>query len=230
MKLTYLSAMLCVLALTLSSCGGGSSSSSTDLFGNIISAQQKYDEKKDKLEGSMNKSNYKSIQEEADRLKEETKATIEADATGFNGKEANCEVEASQLTIEKPVTFVFDSMNKLRPVFKLAGNVVASADLTLNANSSDLKGEELLSGSKVVVSVKMPVSLDILDKDGNVLKHNNEIGILVAENLGTSAVVTAGTPVDFSGTFVVDKDIEGATTFRLGVDLSKAPYTSRSLN
>ena len=114
-------------------------------------------------------------------------------------------------------------------MFKLEGKVVASADLSLNADPSDLKGEELLSGGKVTVTVTMPVALDILDKDGNVLRHTNEIGVLPAENLGTSAVVKAGTPVDLNGCIVVDKELEGATTFRLSIDLSKAPYTSRGL-
>lgn len=108
MKATFPAAVLCALAVTLASCGGGSSSSG--LFGGIISAQQNYEEKSDKLTGSM-----------------------------------------------------------------------------------------------------------------------NEIGVLPAENLGTSAVVKAGTPVDLNGCIAVDKELEGATTFRLSIDLSKAPYTSRGL-
>lgn len=227
MKATFPAAVLCALAVTLASCGGGSSSSG--LFGGIISAQQNYEEKSDKLTGSMNEHNYQSRQEEADKLKEETARKIEADATGLSGREAPCEAEASQLAIKEPITLLFDGMNHLRPMFKLEGKVVASADLSLNADPSDLKGEKLLSGGKVTVTVTMPVALDILDKDGNVLRHMNEIGVLPAENLGTSAVVKAGTPVDLNGCIVVDKELEGATTFRLSIDLSKAPYTSRGL-
>lgn len=229
MKLSHFAAALSVLAFTLTSCGDGSSASSSDLFGNIVSTQNKYEAKKDKLEGSMNESNYKSNQEEIDKLKEAFVEKIKADAAELSGKEIAAEAEASQLTIKQPLTLKFEDMNHLRPLFGLAGKVVAATDINLNVDPADLKGEKLLDGSKVTVSVTMPVSLDILDKDGNVLKHIHEIGVLAAENLGTSAVVKAGTPVDFRNTLAVDEELAGASKFRLAVDLTEAPYTSHGL-
>ena len=60
--------------------------------------------------------------------------------------------------------------------------------------------------------------------------QSRNIGELKADNLGASAVVKAGTPVDFKNNFPVDEKMEGVESLRLVIDLSKAPYCTRDLN
>ena len=116
-------------------------------------------------------------------------------------------------------------------MFGLEGKVVAAKDLTLNATPSDLQAETLLSGSKITVSVKKLIDIELLDKDGNVVDTRKGFGYLAAENLGTSAVVKAGTPVVFQDdVFVAGEDQVGVESIRLVCDLSKAPYFSRNLD
>lgn len=226
-KLINLS-VACLFAVALASCGG-SAGSSSGCFGKIPSAIAKYDKESDEAQAKLNENNYEKISKEMEELKAETKAAVENEAKALNGKEVTVSVDETQLKIEQPVTLAFESMNGYRAMFRLSGNVVAAADLTLNADPSDLKGETLLSGSKITVSVKMPVGIEFLDKDGNVVQSRN-IGELKADNLGTSAVVKAGTPVDFKNNFPVDEKMEGVESLRLVIDLSKAPYCTRDLN
>lgn len=227
MKTNHLITGICLLAIAaLSSCG---SSSSSGCFGSIPETLAEYEQKSDEITSGINGDNYEKKQKEADELKENTKAEVEKIAGELNGKEISCSVDNAQLTIAKPVTLVFESMNHIRPVFTLGGEVVAAADMTLKADPSDLKGEKLLSGSEVIISVKMPVAVDFLDKDGNVVKHVNDIGTLEAANDGNAAVVKAGTPVDFCRSFTVDESFVGVESIRLAVELDKAPYTSRTL-
>ena len=201
MRINYFMAGLFLLATAaMTSCGGSGASSSSDCFGGIPEMLASYEQESD-----------------------------EKAATELNGKEISCAVDEAQLKVEAPVTLAYESMNNVRPVFRFGGKVVAAKDLTLKADPSDLAGEELLSGAQVVISVKMPVAVDFLDKDGNVIHHINDIGTLEAANDGTTAVVKAGTPIDFCRTFTVDDKMGGVASIRLSVELDKAPYTSRSL-
>ncbi len=216
MKLNYLVGCLFAASIALTSCGG--SESASGLFGSIPETLAKYE--KEYKEAGMSST---------DKLKEETKAEVEKEATALNGKEVTCTVDENQLKIEQPITLEFKSMNNYRPVFGLAGKVVAAKDLTLNVNPSDLKPSAILGETNVIVNVKMPVALDFIGKDGTVIKHQNDIGTLEADNQGDKAIVKAGTPVDLSRVFTVDDKLEGVESIRLTVELDKAPYTSRSL-
>lgn len=221
MRINYFMTGLFLLATAaMTSCGGSGASSSSDCFGGIPEMLASYEQESDELQGKS---------EETKELKEKTTAEVEKAATELNGKEISCAVDEAQLKVEAPVTLAYESMNNVRPVFRFGGKVVASNDLTLKADPSDLAGEELLSGAQVVISVKMPVAVDFLDKDGNVIHHINDIGTLEAANDGTTAVVKAGTPIDFCRTFTVDDKMGGVASIRLSVELDKAPYTSRSL-
>lgn len=231
MKINSLVTGLSLFAIAaLTSCGSSSSSSSDDCFGGIPGTIASYEQESEKLTAGIDDGNYEKKEKEAAELREKTTSDVEKAAKELNGKEIPCSVDDSRLKINKPVTLVFESMNKYRPVFSLAGDVTCASDLTLNADPSDLEGETLLSGSEVVVSVKMPVALDFLDKDGKVVKHMNDIGTLEATNDGKKAVVKAGTPIDFCRNFVVDDSLAGVQSVRLTVETDKAPYTSRSLN
>ena len=218
MKFNYLLSCVFAVTLALTSCGG-SGSSSTDVFGNIPETLAKYETESKGAKDT----------KDATELKDKTKAEVEKEATELNGKEVTCTVDDIQLKIEQPVTLVFKSMNTYRPVFGLGGKVVVAKDLTLNVDPSDLKGSELLGETNVVVNVKMPVVLEFLGKDGAVIKRHNDVGTLEAENSGTTAIVKAGTPVDFSRSFTVDDKLAGVESIRLFIELDKAPYTSRSL-
>lgn len=212
----------------LTSCGP-SSGSASGCFGGIPEILASYEQESDALKEGINKDNYEKKSKEADELKEKTTAEVEKLATELSGKEIACTVDGALLKIDKPVTLVFESMNKYRPVFRLGGDVVAAADLTLNANPGDLGGDALFSGDEIVVTVKMPVAIDFLDKEGNVIEHRNDIGTLEAANDGKTAVVKAGTPIDFCRTFTVNEKLSGVESVRLTVELDKEPYTSRSL-
>lgn len=222
----------CLFALALSSCGG-SIGSSSGCFGKIPATIAKYEKESKEATAKLNDSNYNKIYKEMEEQKAETKATVEEEAKALNGKEIPVSVDETQLKIEQPLTLAFESMNHLTPMFKLDGKVVAATDLTLNADPSDLKSETLLGGGKITVTVRMPVDIQFLDKDGNVVqtrRTGQNIGEIKAENLGTSAVVKAGTPVDLKYNFPVNEEMEGVESLRLVIDLSKAPFCSRNLN
>lgn len=220
----------CLLALALPSCGG-SIGSSSGCFGKIPATITKYEKESKEATAKLNENNYSKFNKKIEELKAETKATVEEEAKALNGKEIPVSVDETQLKIEQPLTLAFESMNHLTPMFKLDGNVVAATDLTLNADPSDLKSETLLGGGKITVTVRMPVDIEFLDKDGNVVQNRKRsIGEIKAENLGTSAVVKAGTPVELKYNFPVDEEMEGVESLRLVIDLSKAPYCSRNLN
>lgn len=222
-------AVLCSLSLFLGSCGG--SSSSTGCFGDIPETVAKYEQESEEMASKMTQGNYSEIQEKIDGLKAETKTKVEEEAKALNGKEINATTDEAVLEIEQPLTLVFRNLNGIRAMFGLEGKVVAAKDLTLNATPSDLKAETLLSGSKITVSVKKLIDIELLDKDGNVVDTRKGFGYLVAENLGTSAVVKAGTPVVFQDdVFVAGEDQVGVESIRLVCDLSKAPYFSRNLD
>ena len=231
MKINLFTAGICMLAVAaLSSCGGSSSSPvATGCFGGIPEMIASYEQESEEIKTGLNENNYEKKEKEADELKEKTTADVEKLATELNGKEITCTVDESQLKIVKPVTLVFESMNKYRPVFRLGGEVVSASDITLDAKPSDLGGNALLGDNEIVVTVKMPVALDFIDKEGNVVKHLNDIGTLSAENDGKTAVVKVGTPIDFCRTFVVDEKFSGVESIRLTVEMDKTPYTSRSL-
>lgn len=221
-------AALCSLSLFLGSCGG--SSSSTGCFGDIPETVAKYEQESEEMASKMTQGNYSEIQEKIDGLKAETKTKVQEEAKALNGKEINATTDEAVLKIEQPLTLVFRNLNGIRAMFGLEGKVVAAKDLTLNATPSDLQAETLLSGSKITVSVKKLIDIELLDKDGNVVDTRKGFGYLVAENLGTSAVVKAGTPVVFQDdVFVAGEDQVGVESIRLVCDLSKAPYFSRNL-
>lgn len=222
-------AALCSLSLFLGSCGG--SSSSTGCFGDIPETVAKYEQESEEMTSKMTQGNYSEIQEKIDGLKAETKTKVEEEAKALNGKEINATTDEAVLKIEHPLTLVFRNLNGIRAMFGLEGKVVAAKDLTLNATPSDLQAETLLSGSKITVSVKKLIDIELLDKDGNVVDTRKGFGYLVAENLGTSAVVKAGTPVVFQDdVLVAGEDQVGVESIRLVCDLSKAPYFSRNLD
>lgn len=219
----------CLCAVLLASCGG-SIGSSSGCFGKIPATIANYEKEYDEAQAKINENNYGKISKKMDELKAETKATVEEEAKALNGKEVTVSVDETQLKIEQPVTLVFDSMNKCIAMFGLDGKVVAATDLKLNADPSDLKEQTLLSGSKITVTVKMPVGIEFLDKDGNVMQSRKDIGELNADNLGSSAVVKAGTPLEFKYNFPVDEAMEGVESLRLVIDLSRTPYYVRDLN
>lgn len=225
-KLTNLS-VTCILAFAFASCGG---SGSSGLFGDIPSTIASYDKERQEIESKMDANNFAQLGEKVQDLKQSTIAKVEKEATELNGKEIPATTDEAILKIESPVTLVFKEMNGYRAMFGLDGKVVAAEDLPLNADSSDLKGESLMSGAQISVSVKKAVGIEFLDKEGNVVHSRTEIGVLPAENLGTSAVVKAGTPINFNSSFAVDELMVGVESIRLVCNLSEAPYFSRSLN
>lgn len=223
------STLTLALVSLLASCGNGSKSSSDCCFGSIPANIADYEMKCADLRADLNENNYSELSEKEEQLKTELAAKNEEAAKELSGKEIKASTEPSQLIADGPVTLVYDSMNHSRPVFKLGGKVTAASDLQLNIDPSELKGETLLSGAQVTVSVKMPVAIEFLGKDGKVIKTQSDIGTLDAVIEGDKATVKAGTPVDLSRTFTVGEDMEGVESVKLSCNLKAAPYTSRGL-
>lgn len=200
MKNSILSLMFGAAVLSLSSCSSsGSNDSSDGKFGNIPQLIEKYDQEKKEINAGLNESNYKEDLAKLDELKTETLAELEKEGEALNGKELTASVDENELKIETPLTWVFKSVfsNVQAVEFSLDGKIVAAKDIPLEIKPSDLKGRELLGGKKSVVTVNLPVHIEFLDSEGNVV-DTRTIGNLLAENNEETAVIKAGTPVDFS--------------------------------
>lgn len=221
----------CLFAAVLVSCSG--SGSSSGCFGTIPSTLAEYENESAELHNEITSNNYEKQLKKIQELKTDVATKIEEEAKKLNGTEIAVSVDETILKIEQPVTLVFVGMNKHRPIFSLNGKIVASQDLTLNADPSDLKGDILLSTAELVFKVNMPVKLEFLDKDGKAIESSqsgHDIGLLPAEIVESSAIVKAGTALNFDNhQFVVDEKFSGVESLRIVADLSKSPYISRSL-
>ena len=231
MKSIFKTGLFMLVIACLSSCGSGNgTSSSSRLFGNIPGLINKYDSEKESLKSEMNENNFKKISEKIDKLKEETIAKISEEGQSFNGKELPIAMNEEELKVEQPVTLLYKGESKgatLHADFDLAGKIVAAKDLTLNIDPKDLKGESLLGGGKIVVTVTLPVHIEFSDKEGNVI-DSRTIGRLAAENNGETAIIKAGTPIEFNGIIPVTTKYLNVESARLVIDLNKG-LASRSL-
>lgn len=226
MKTKFIFIASTFVAILLSACGnsGSSSSSSSGIFGNIPEQMKEYDLKTDELHAKINNDNYAKIQKQLDDLKAKYKENLTKESEAINGKEVPVEIDTEILKQEGPFTIVYQSMNNKAPNLGFDGKIVAVKDLKLNIGEKDLKPSPYLSGDFKVV-VKMPVGIEFIDKEGNVVLTRNEIGTLPAENNGTSAVVKAGTPINFKDrSFPMSPKMADVTKIKLFVDLEKVPY------
>ena len=231
MKNLIVSLMVGSAMLVLSSCGGaGSSGSSNGMFGGIPQTIEKYDRKSESLKSEMNRSNYQKKLAKAEKLKSETKAKLEKEGEALNGKELKVSVDENEFKIETPLTLVYKNIfsNVSAVEFGLDGKIVAAKDLKLEINPSDLKGRDLFGGKTTVVTAKLPVHIEFLDKDGNIV-DTRTIGYIMADNNGEEAVVKAGTAVDFGiCSLPVSAKYINVTSARVVVDLTKG-LTSETL-
>lgn len=225
MKLNCFIAGLCLIAgISLSSCGGSEgSSSSKGCFGAIPQKIDSYKQKSDEIKSGLNEKNYEKKYKEDMDLKNKTAAEVEALAKELDGKELTCTVDEQTLKIVQPVKIKFDQMNNLYPWFKFDTEIVAANDLVLKADPSRLKQASVFKDQEIR-PVKMPVSLEYLDKDGNVVKEVKSVGSFTAENDGTTAVIKSGTPLNIEHTIAVNSDMIGAESIRFVIDLDKEPY------
>ena len=223
MKKSLFSLLIAFTAMAISSCGGGSSDASDGMFGNIPKTIEKYDLEKKDLNAALNESNYQKNLTKLDDLKSETIAKLEKEGEGLNGKELTVSVDENQLKIETPLTLVYKNVfsNVSAVEFGLDGKIVAAKDLKLEIAPSDLKGRDMLGGKITVVTAKLPVHIEFLDSEGNVV-DTRTIGYLAADNNGEEAVIKTGAAVDFSicSIPVSDKFINVVST-RVVIDLTK---------
>lgn len=212
MKKLSISLMVGIAVMALSSCGG--SGSSDGMFGAIPETIEKYSQEKG---------------EKAQSMKEETIAKLEKEGEALNGKELAVTVDENELKVETPLTLVYKgAFSNVKAVeFALDGKIVAANDMKLEINPSDLKGRELLGGKTSVVTAYLPVHIEFLDSEGNVL-DTRTIGNLYADNNGEEAVIKAGTPVDFAvcSIPVSDKYLNAASA-RVVIDLTKGLTSER---
>lgn len=222
MKKSLFSLVIGVAAMAMSSCGG-SNGSSDGMFGDIPQTLEKYDQEKKELNAGLNESNYKNNLAKIDELKTEALAKLEKEGEALNGKELPVSVDDAELKIETPLTLIYKSAfsNVQAVEFGLDGKIVAAKDLKLEINPSDLKGRELLGGKTTVVTAKLPVHIEFLDSEGNVV-DTRTIGNFVADNNGEEAVIKAGSPVDFSICSIpVTAKFATVVSARVVIDLTK---------
>lgn len=226
MKKSLFSLTIGIAAITMSSCGGGtagSTGSSDGMFGNIPQTLEKYDKEKKDLNAGMTESNYQKNLAKIDELKSETEAKLEKEGEGLNGKQLTVSVDETEIKIENPLTLVYKSVfsNMSAVEFGLDGKIVAAKDLKLEIEPKDLKGRDLFGGKTTVVTAKLPVHIEFLDSEGNVV-DTRTIGYFMADNNGEEAVIKTGTPVDFSvcSIPVTEKFINVASA-RVVIDLTK---------
>lgn len=213
--------LLGIAAMTLSGCGG--SGSSDGMFGNIPQTIEKYQEESKALKSGINASNYQKKQEEADKLKAETLAKLEKEGEALNGKELKASVNENELKIETPLTFVFKNVfsNVAAVEFTLDGNIVAANDIPLEVRASDLTYDiDFFGKEKGMMVVKVPVHLEFLDKENNVL-DTRTIGFMIADNNGENAVLKQGASMDHQGgSLPINGKLVDATSARIVLDLS----------
>lgn len=223
MKKSLYSLMVAFAAMAITSCGGGSSDSSDGMFGNIPQTLEKYDKEKKDLNASLNESNFQKNLTKIDELKSETIANLEKEGEGLNGKQLPVSVDETELKIETPLTLVYKNVfsNVTAVEFGLDGKIVAAKDLKLEIASSDLKGREMFGGKSTVVTAKLPVHIEFLDSEGNVV-DTRTIGYIEAENNGEEAVIKTGSAVDFSICSIpVTEKFINVVSARVVIDLTK---------
>lgn len=223
MKKSLFLLMIAFVAMAISSCSGGSNDVSDGMFGNIPQTLEKYDQEKKDLNAGLKESNYQKTLAKIEELKSETMNNLEKEGEGLNGKQLTVSVDETELKIETPLTLVYkDVFSNVSAVeFSLNGKIVAAKDLKLEITPSDLKGRDMFGGKTTVVTAKLPVHIEFLDSEGNVVDMRT-IGNFVADNNGEEAIVKAGTAVDFSicSIPVSDKFIN-VVSARVVIDLSK---------
>lgn len=224
MKKIIYSLMFGVAVWALSSCSGsGSSGSSDNMFGDIPATIEKYDQEKKALNDGLTESNYDKELGKIEELKKSTIAKLEKEGEALNGKELTVSADENELKVETPLTLVYKNVfsNVQAVEFGLDGKVVAAKDLKLEINPSDLKGRDLFGGKSTVVTVKLPVKVEFLDIDGNVIDERT-IGNLPAENNGEEAIVKAGTAADLAiCSLPISDKFVNVVTARVVVDLTK---------
>lgn len=223
MKKTLFSLMFGVAVIALSSCGGASKGSSNGMFGDIPQTLENYEQERKKLDAGLTDSNYQKQLAKIDELKAETIEKLAKEGESLNGKELPVTVNEDELSIESPLTLVYKNVfsNVQAVEFGFDGKIAAAKDLKLEINPSDLKGRDLLGGKTTVVTAKLPVSIEFLDSEGNVVVSRT-IGNFEADNNGTEAVIKTGSLVDFSiSSLPVNTKFINVASARLCIDLTK---------
>lgn len=228
MKKLFFSVIVGMSVMALSSCGG-SNGSSNGMFGSIPETIEKYQQEKKGVNDGLNESNYKKDLAKLDDLKAETISKLEKEGEALNGKELAVSVDENELKIETPLTLVYKNVfsNVQAVEFGLEGIIVAAKDINLEINPSDLKGRDLLGGKLTVVTARLPVQIEMLDSEGNVV-DTRTVGEFAAENNGEEAIIKTGTPIEFNSSLPVTDKLINVVSARLVVDITKA-LTSETL-
>lgn len=224
MKKSVISLMIVIATIAMTGCGGaGGDGSSDGMFGNIPQTLEKYDQERKDINGGLNESNYQKDLAKLEDLKAETESKLEKDGEALNGKELTVSVNENELKIETPLTLVYKNVfSNLQAVeFGLDGKIVAAKDLKLEINLSDLKGRDLFGGKTSIVTAYLPVHIEFLDSEGNVI-DTRTIGNLTADNNGEEAVIKPGTAIDFHICSIpVSAKYNKVTSAKLTIDLTK---------
>lgn len=203
--------------LALSSCGG--SGSSDGMLGGIPETVEKYQQKKKSIESGASLSNFQKIASKVDKLKEKTKAKLEKEGNALNGKECSVSINDGELKIESPLTWVYQDVasNAASVHFKLDGKIAVANDVPLDVKASDLTFDKDFFGKeKGLMTVKVPVHLEFLDKENKVL-YTSTIGYMIADNNGEQAILKNGTDMDKTGVGVISvgNQLLNATSARI---------------
>lgn len=217
--------MIGMAIMVLSSCNGsGNTESSDGMFGGIPQTLEKYKQESGALTSGMDESNYKDKLAKSEELKKETIAKLEKEGEALNGKELAVSVDDNELKIESPLTWSYKSVfsNVQAVDFNLNGKIVVSKEIPLEVKVSDLSFEkDFLGKEKGLMVVKVPVHLEFLDKENNVLVTRT-LGFMIANNDGEKAVLKEGTVMDTQGAGSVPVNVQmiNADSARVLLDMS----------
>lgn len=165
MKIKNLIAGMALLsAITLTACGGSSSTSTSGnclVFGEVPALYSGYQTERDKIEESATKSggDYKKASADIDELKASYRAKIEAAGKQLDGKPIEI-APSEDFKVVSPVSISFKEIaNNVNAVFSVAGDIETARDVTIDVTEAWLKSHD-------VTYLYLPLMLSGCDGEG----------------------------------------------------------------
>ena len=184
------------VAVLLTSCGSGSKSSDSMLFGSIPDAYLNYEKEiaalLEKAQTSTDIKELENINQKGEALKANIKGELEQAAQAWSGSTLDISV-GEDLKIVAPVTVTFDGFaNSTSPKFALSGDVETTKEINANYNQDLLKyystrQDQLLTYGVLLVG---------LDEQGQEVV-SQRVGSLQLSWANGQVVIAAGTKVKF---------------------------------
>lgn len=224
----FIAAFLMVSAVALTSCGGGSGSSSDSRFfgkvpGIFADMIEKNEALKERYKNCSSEDEAKKLMAEAESAEKEFSVKLEDAGKALDGK--TIEIQSTpEITVNSPITLSFDGFQSkldMTPRFRLAGDVVAGQGY----QSEDCKSISAGGGDlSKYTGLSQHVYLIGLDDAGTQVFSSTvayfPIGLMSDSELG----VKAGTKLEFETFTINKKNVEGclkATSLQLSYSSGK---------